>query len=164
MDSRSRWNRVRTASLLPGYPSGVLIAVGEPLTLRIRNTVDAIAPASEAAEAWMQEQQFSADASFFVNLVIEELVTNCIKYGYDDAGEHTIDVMLSVADHILTMLVVDDGHAFDPLATPPPDLSLEIEDRPIGGLGIHLLRELADELYYERRDGTNRLTLTKRIP
>jgi anti-sigma regulatory factor (Ser/Thr protein kinase) len=61
------------------------------------------------------------------------------------------------------MLVVDDGHAFDPLDVKPPNLSAEIEDRQIGGLGIHMLRELADNISYERRDGTNRVTLTKRI-
>ena len=138
--------------------------MGEPLTLRLCNTMDAIAPANEAAEAWLSKQQISPEISFFISLAIEELVTNCIKYGYDDAGEHIIDIVLSVADHTLTMTVVDDGHPFDPLSVPPPDLSLAIEDRPIGGLGIHMLRELADSMTYERRDATNRLTLVKRLP
>src|SRR5947208_3667670 len=138
--------------------------VGESLTLHVRNSDEAIPPANEAAEAWLGTQQVSPDAAFLVSLAIEELVTNCIKYGYDDAGEHTVEIVLSVADHALTMVVVDDGHAFDPLAAPPPDLTLGIEDRPIGGLGIHLLRELADDVRYERRDGANRLTLTKLMP
>jgi serine/threonine-protein kinase RsbW len=138
--------------------------MGEPLTLLVRNTVDAILPANNAAEAWLAGQEISPEVSFFVGLAIEELVTNCIKYGYDDAAEHTIDIVLSVADHTLTMTVVDDGHPFNPLSAPPPDLSLAIEDRPIGGLGIHMLRELTDNMTYERRDGTNRVTLTKRMP
>jgi serine/threonine-protein kinase RsbW len=137
--------------------------VGEPLTLQVRNTVDAIAPANEAAEAWLREQGAAPEFAFFVSFAIEELVTNCIKYGYDDASEHAIQIVLSVANHTLTMLVVDDGHAFDPLTAPPPDLSSELEQRDVGGLGIHLLRELADEVSYERRDGANRLTLTKRM-
>jgi serine/threonine-protein kinase RsbW len=138
--------------------------MGEPLTLHVRNAIDAILPANNAAEAWLAGQEISPEASFFVGLAIEELVTNCIKYGYDDAAEHTIDIALSVADHTLTMTVVDDGHPFNPLSAPHPDLSLAIEDRPIGGLGIHMLRELTDNMTYERRDGTNRLTLTKRMP
>ncbi len=141
-----------------------MIVVGEPLTLHLGNTMDAIAPANEAAEAWLSGQQISPEVSYFISLAIEELVTNCIKYGYDDAGEHMIDIELSVADHRLTMVVVDDGHPFDPLSVPPPDLSLAIEDRPIGGLGIHMLRELADSMTYERRAATNRLTLVKRLP
>lgn len=139
------------------------MAAGEDLTLEVRNARDAIVPASAAAEAWLQQRQPSSEALYFVLLAIEELVTNCIKYGYDDAGEHTIIIRLSVADQILTVTVIDDGRPFDPLALPPPDLSLDIKDRPIGGLGIFLLRKLADESHYEWRDGRNRLTLEKRM-
>jgi anti-sigma regulatory factor (Ser/Thr protein kinase) len=135
----------------------------ETCTLHVRNAIDAIGPATEQAEAWMADQRVSADASYLVSLAIEELVTNCIKYGYDDTAEHIVDIVLSVEDASLTMEVVDDGHAFNPLAAPPPDLSLSLEDRPLGGLGIHLLRELADKMTYERRDGTNRLVLMKQM-
>jgi anti-sigma regulatory factor (Ser/Thr protein kinase) len=139
------------------------MVVSEPLTLQVRNAFDAIWPAKKAAEEWLARQQISADVSFLVSLAIEELVTNCIKYEYDDSGEHTIQITLSRVDQMLTMLVVDDGHAFDPLAATPPNLDLDIEDRLIGGLGIHMLRELANNVTYERHDGTNRVTLTKRI-
>ena len=61
------------------------------------------------------------------------------------------------------MEVIDDGHAFNPLEAPTPDLSLAMENRPLGGLGIHLLRKLADGITYERRNGTNRVVLTKRM-
>lgn len=137
--------------------------MGDSLTLEVRNSRDAIAPASEAAEAWLMRHEPSPEALYFLLLAIEELVTNCIAYGYDDAGEHTIALSLSVADHKLTMTVIDDGHPFDPLAAPPPDLSLDIQHRPLGGLGIFLLRELADHMAYEHLDNTNRLTLTKRM-
>jgi len=135
----------------------------ETFNLRVVNTVEAIPPASEAAEAWLAERQVAPNVVFLVILAIEELVTNCIKYGYDDADAHTIDIELSVDASKLTMVVADDGHPFDPLAATPPDLSLAIEDRPIGGLGIHMLRELTDEMTYERRDGANRVTLIKRV-
>jgi anti-sigma regulatory factor (Ser/Thr protein kinase) len=137
--------------------------VGESLTIEVKNTRDAIAPAAEKAEAWLLAYDPPPKALYLVPLAIEELVTNCIHYGYDDAGEHTIVIMLSVADQTLTMTVVDDGHEFDPLARETPDLTLPAEDRPIGGLGIHLLRSLSDDMAYERRDGMNRLTLTKRL-
>ncbi len=131
--------------------------VGESLTLEVRNSLDAIAPASGKAEAWLKRHQASSPALNLVLLAIEELVINCIQYGYDDVNEHTITVVLSIEDKNLTINVLDDGHPFDPLAAPEPDLSLEIGDRPIGGLGIHLLRQLADHMAYERLDGTNRL-------
>ena len=139
------------------------MSVGESLTLQLENTNEAIGPATETAEAWLGVRQLSPDVSYLVSLAIEELVTNCIKYGYDDDGEHNIDIVLSVSDQALTMLVVDDGRPFDPLALTTPDLSLEIEDRPIGGLGIHLLKELSDDIQYERHEGMNRLTVIKRF-
>jgi anti-sigma regulatory factor (Ser/Thr protein kinase) len=125
--------------------------------------MDAIAPATAQAESWLAEHQVSFEAMYLASLAIEEVVTNCIKYGYDDAKDHTVDVTFSVADGALTIEVVDDGNPFNPLEAPRPDLSLAMEDRPIGGLGLHLLRELADQVSYERRDGTNRLSLTKRM-
>jgi serine/threonine-protein kinase RsbW len=137
--------------------------VGESLTIEVKNTDDAIAPATEKAEAWLEAYDPSPKALYLVPLAIEEIVTNCIHYGYDDAGEHTIVITLSVADQTLTLTVEDDGHEFDPMARETPDLTAPVEERPIGGLGIHLLRNLSDGMAYERRDGMNRLTLTKRL-
>ena len=133
------------------------------MTLRVPSAIKAIGPATEQAESWLAGQQVSPDAVYLVSLAIEELVTNCIKYGYDNSNDHTVDIALSVDAGVLRMEVVDDGRAFNPLEVAAPDVSLAMEDRPIGGLGIHLLRELSDEVRYERRDGTNRLTLTKRV-
>ena len=133
------------------------------LTLHVPGTMDAIHPATVQAEAWLVKQQVSFEAMYLVSLAIEELVTNCIKYGYKDAKDHTIDFVLNVEDGTLRMDVIDDGNPFNPLDAPRPDLTLPPERRPIGGLGLHLLRELADDMRYERRDGTNRLSMTKRM-
>ena len=142
---------------------GVQNRLGESLTIEVKNTHDAIAPAAEKAEAWLEAYDPSPKAMYLVPLAIEEIVTNCIHYGYDDADEHTIVITLSVADETLTITVVDDGHEFDPLAREGPDLTAPAEGRPIGGLGIHMLRSLSDGMAYERRGGTNHLTLTKRL-
>ena len=133
--------------------------------LRVRSTLDAIVAATEQAEAWLAGQRVPPEASYLATLAIEELVLNCIKYGYggDNAADHAVDVVLSVSGGALSIEVVDDGGAFNPLDAPVPDLSAPTVARPIGGLGIHLLRELADEMTYERRDGTNRVVLTRRI-
>jgi anti-sigma regulatory factor (Ser/Thr protein kinase) len=137
--------------------------VGESLTIEVRNSPDAIAPASARAEAWLQPFQPSPQVENLVFLAFDELVTNCIKYGYDDAHDHTIVFVLSFDDHNLNIDVIDDGRPFNPLSAPEPDLSLQLDDRAIGGLGIHLLRKMADHMAYERRDGANRLRITKRI-
>lgn len=137
--------------------------MSENLTLHLRSDIGAIAPASAEAEAWLEKQGMRVDVGFLVGLAFEELVTNCINHGYDDDAEHVIEIVLSVAQRILTILVVDDGRAFDASKAPPPDLTLTLEERPVGGLGIHLLRELTDNMSYERRGGKNRLTLTKKL-
>lgn len=154
---------LESALIIFEFSSGAQNIVGESLTIEVRNSPDAIAGASATAEGWLESYHPSPKVLNLVLLAIEELVTNCIQYGYDDAHEHTVLIVLSMNDSNLTMNVVDDGHPFDPLTLPPPDSSLDIGDRPIGGLGIYLLRQMADHIEYERRDGTNRLTLTKRM-
>ena len=137
--------------------------MSEPLKLRITNAVAAIGPASDAATAWLEANEIPPDAALLANLAIEELVTNCIKYGYADANEHLIDVDMRVSDGRLVVQVTDDGRAFNPMEAPAPDLSLPIEERPIGGLGLYLLRTLSDAMTYERRGHLNCVTLLKRL-
>jgi len=159
----SRPSPMELALIIAAIPTGVQNIVGDSLTIEVPNSRDAIAPASAQAEGWLQPYQPSPQAVNLALLAIEELLTNCIEYGYDDANEHTIIIVLSIHDQDLTITVIDDGHPFDPLTAPPPDFSLPVQDRPIGGLGIHMLRHLSDHIAYERRDGTNRITVTKRI-
>ena len=113
--------------------------------------------------AWLQSKQAGVAGEFFANLVVDELVTNCIKYAYSDAREHVIEVELQIANGDLTVTVVDDGQPFNPLTVPTPDTSLAIEERPLGGLGLHLLRQLSDGMSYERRGNQNRVVLVKRL-
>ena len=135
--------------------------MGESFSMEVRNRNEAIGPAMEAAEGWLEEAAAGPKVVYFVNLAIEEIVTNCINYGYSDEREHIIEIVMRVEDGRLTLRIVDDGDAFDPLAAPEPDFSIRVQDRREGGLGIHLLRNLADHISYERRDGHNKITLVK---
>jgi anti-sigma regulatory factor (Ser/Thr protein kinase) len=135
----------------------------EPLRLVIKNSFEEIARASETVTEWLEARKVAPAASYLANLAIEELITNCIKYGYEDQREHDIEIYLSVADAQMALIVSDDGHAFNPLEAPEPDINLPIEDRPVGGLGLHLLRKLADHIKYERNEGQNRVTILKRL-
>ena len=133
------------------------------LTLRIKSALAEIPAASEAASRWLADHNAPPAADYFANLTIEELVTNCIKYGYDDSAEHFIEVELKLSAGELVLTVTDDGHPFDPLELPEPDTNLPLEDRLSGGLGIHLLRKMSDRMHYARADGKNRLTLSKSL-
>ena len=153
----------RPALIILAISTGVRQPVGESLMIEVPAKCDAIATATARAENWLQSHQASTRALNLVRLAIEELVTNCIKYGFNDAEVHTILVTLSIDQENLTVTVIDDGQPFDPLGAPLPDLSLRVQDRPVGGLGIQLLRQLSDLINYERRDGVNRFTLVKRL-
>ena len=131
------------------------------LTLRIKNAFTEIPPVSETASNWLAERNAPPAADYLANLALEELITNCIKYGYDDDGEHVIEIELNFSGGELVLTLVDDGHPFNPLELPEPDTDLPVEDRPIGGLGIHLLRKMSDRMEYARLENQNRLTLRK---
>jgi anti-sigma regulatory factor (Ser/Thr protein kinase) len=92
---------------------------------------------------------------------LEELVTNCIKYGYDDSAQHVIQVSVQLSESGMILVVEDDGHPFNPLEQAGPDTTLPMEKRPIGGLGIHMLRKMSDRMVYAREGGRNRVTLHK---
>jgi serine/threonine-protein kinase RsbW len=137
------------------------VGVTEPLRLKIPRTFDAIHPASETATAWLQALHVPDEAMTLAALAIEELATNCIKYDGTNPGD--IEVEMQVADGRLTVVVTDDGWPFNPLERPAPDTSLPIQEREIGGLGLHLLRTLSDEMSYERRGERNRVTIVKKV-
>lgn len=133
------------------------------LVLELPSEFSALAPASAQVRSHLAESGAPDAASFLAELVIEELVTNTIKYGYDTPGPHRIQVSVVFSAAKLTITVRDDGHPFDPLAQPAPDTTLEAEERGIGGLGIHLVRQMSDEVRYERRGESNVVTVTKRF-
>ena len=83
--------------------------------------------------------------------------------GFDDDGHHEIDMRYAIEGGELVTEIVDDGLPFNMLEKEDPDLSLSIEDKPIGGLGVYLVKQLTDSQHYERRDDKNHLVLRKRI-
>ena len=117
---------------------------------------------SRLVDAFGVAEGLQPDAIFSVNLALDEVVTNIIRYAHDDGRQHPIVVRLTLEPGVLTAEVEDDGRAFNPLEAPAPDLHASIEDRPIGGLGIHLVRSVMTSVEYRREDGRNLLTMKKR--
>lgn len=105
------------------------------------------------------------DILFKIELVLEELLTNVIHYAYnvDDNGD--MEVGCSLADDSTFHLFIHDwGRPFDPLARQDPDITQGIDERGIGGLGIHLVRRMVDQITYQREAGSNVLNLYFHIP
>ncbi len=96
-----------------------------------------------------------------VKLAIEELVTNIILYAYGEQKNQTIQIEMECQGKRLKITVTDSGIPFNPLEKKDPDLSLSLEDRPIGGLGIFLVKQLMNEVYYERSSEKNIFTMIK---
>jgi len=96
-----------------------------------------------------------------MNIVLDELLTNTVSYGLAGraGGEVKIDAEL-LPDRLIVTLT-DNGKAFNPLGMAAPDVTLSIEARPIGGLGILFVRQMLDDLKYHRRGDNNVLVLTK---
>ena len=92
------------------------------------------------------------------------MITNIIKYGYDDSLSHDITVTLTHESRRLIIRIEDDGHQFNPLSLPPPDTSPHLEKRKIGGLGIHLVRHTVDSMRYQRQVDRNVLDIIIRLP
>jgi serine/threonine-protein kinase RsbW len=116
------------------------------------------------AERFGQAQQLSEDEVMSINLVLDEVVTNVIDHGFEGiTGRPEIRLTMTLEGDQLTIQVEDNGRAFDPLQAAPPDLDAPLEDRPVGGLGIHIVRSVMTTVEYDRRGGRNVLTMHKTI-
>ena len=116
------------------------------------------------AERFGEAQQLSDDDVMAINLVLDEVVTNVIDYGFEGFdGEPEIRLTMTLEENELTIRIEDNGRAFDPLQAEAPDLDLPLEDRPVGGLGIHIVRSVMNTVEYDRRGGRNVLTMHKTI-
>ncbi len=135
-----------------------------PLRLTLGNRLEELARLTTAIQQFLTARGAPESVVFAAHLVAEEMVTNIIKYGYDDAGAHRIEVVLTLEPGRLAIRIEDDGHPFNPLDLAPPDITVPLEQRRIGGLGIHLVRRTADAMAYRREDGRNVLTIAIRMP
>jgi len=130
----------------------------------VANDISELERLYRGVSQFCQEHELSADIEGDLNLALEEIVVNVIRYGHPEGGKHEIQVWLSLEQDCVVATVEDDGLPFNPLEAPEPDLDSPIETRPIGGLGIHLVRNITDSLAYCRSEGRNRLVMRKQVP
>ena len=134
--------------------------MSEQLVLNRQATVDEIEIILEAVEYFGEQEDWEPALTFKVKLAIEELGINVVNHGRVDKTPE-IEIVVNSSPEKLSITMKDDGRPFDPLHdAPEPDLTSALEDRPIGGLGIHFVRERMDEMSYRHEDGKNCLALT----
>ena len=132
------------------------------LQFSVVNDLREIAVAADKIEEFCSVNGIPPATAYAVNLSVDELLTNTISYGYEDSEEHRIDLMIRLDGDLLALEISDDGVEFEPDSAEDPDTDASIEDRPIGGLGIFLARQMMDSFDYRRDEGRNIVTLTKK--
>lgn len=148
--------------LVLGY-TGPKEAHERSLFALLRNDLAELQWLNQLVSDFAEHHGLPSELVFRLTLVLEEIITNVISYGYEDAMEHEISVRLSWEDPDMKIEVEDDGRPFNPLEAPPPDMVKPLAERPVGGLGIHLVREMMDKLEYRRENDKNLLVLKTRV-
>jgi len=137
--------------------------VNDRLSVALKNDLSEIERLSRVVAEFGARNRISEEIVFDLNLSLEEIICNVISYAYDDENEHEINISVWLEDGELTAEVKDDGRPFNPLEIPEPDIGLPLDERPIGGLGMHLVRNLMDRLEYSRLGDKNILVVKKRM-
>jgi serine/threonine-protein kinase RsbW len=140
----------------------------ETRQLTLPGTDEGVRRALDAVAALWSEHGLSRAVTWPVDVSLDEVLANVVHHGLTGRGEEAfLELVLSLDTAVVPpsceLVVSDDGPEFDPLAADRPDTTLAVDDRPIGGLGISLVRRLMDDVSYERRDGRNHLRLRRRL-
>ncbi len=135
----------------------------ERFSRRTASTFEDLSICRQECNAFLAGQNISEEVLYAVNLVIEEIVTNTIKYGYKGESGRFIDVDVSLQSNELTLEIIDEGPAFDPFSYVSPHEHLPLIERPIGGLGLSLVKNLMDTCAYRRDGERNVMFFTKRL-
>lgn len=134
------------------------------LEVRLGNDYSELPRLITSVDQFLQSHAVPGDVTYKAHLALEEMCTNVIKYGYDDEAAHEILVLLRWQPGLLTLRIEDDGHEFDPLASATPDLDKPLAERPIGGLGIHLVKKSVSTIRYVRENDRNILEMGLEYP
>ncbi len=132
------------------------------VALRVESAVADLPEVHAAVEALGRREGWTDELAFQIPLVIEEVVLNVVHHG-QAAGDDLIEIFVASAPKLVSVAISDGGRSFNPLTDGSgADLDASIQDRQVGGLGLHLVRTLMDELEYRRENGRNCLALVKR--
>jgi anti-sigma regulatory factor (Ser/Thr protein kinase) len=132
-------------------------------TFELKSDLSELDTLCEELENFGNKFGFSKKLIFEINLALDELFTNIISYGFNDGKEHIVKVTLMPQNDDLCLCIEDDGKPFNPIEFETPDVSCSVEECKIGGLGIHIMKKLIDEVCYERCGDKNVLNLKKKV-
>ncbi len=134
------------------------------LSITLQNRISELEKLNRKLRAFGEGIGLPKAYTFQINLAVEELFTNIVKYGYADDDTHIIAVAVSCNEGKITIRVEDNGIPFDPAAKRTSKVKDPVENCKIGGLGLHLVKKIMDDIVYERCEGKNVIVMTKNIP
>ncbi len=129
----------------------------------LKNHLDELKRISVILEEFAMSNGVPPDALFDINLSVDELVTNVILYAFEDDEHHDIYLNLENEDDTVKIEIIDDGKEFNPFEKEDPDISLSIEKRQIGGLGIYFVKQKMSFFDYQRQNGKNHIILRRKF-
>ena len=129
----------------------------------LANDISEISRLADFVEEIGNDFSLTPDIVFNLNLVLEEAVVTVINYAYPKEDHQWIYLSAKLQDGTIILVLTDTGKEFDPTMAPEADITLSADEREIGGLGIFLIRQIMNEVKYERIDGKNVLTLEKKL-
>ncbi len=128
-----------------------------------RHDLREIAKVNQEFQKFAEEHGIPVEVGRKISILFDDLLNNVISYAFPDDDAHEIEIRTELAINRLTVTISDDGIPFNPLGAGTPDTGLPLDKRALGGLGIHLIRNLVDDMSYQRRVERNVLTLVKHI-
>lgn len=139
--------------------------MADSISFRLTNKMNCFKCFQPKVEELGESHGLSTKVIFHLTLCLDELVTNIIDYGYADYDEHPIDVTIRIDGDVIHISVIDDAEPFNIMEAPEPELDtpLEERERPIGGMGIHIVKNMMDTIEYKREEDKNILLLSKKI-
>ena len=133
-------------------------------TLHVAASAAGIAAAADGLAKYWEEAGFDPESAWPFHVALDEILSNIVRHGGPQGREPLIEVSFAIAAAGPEVTIVDDGPGFDPLDVPEPDLTSSIDQRQPGGLGVHLVTRLMDRVEYARREGSNHLVISRRVP
>lgn len=140
------------------------VPIPNPLIISFQNDIEELKKLQQVVGIFSKQYNLTSDTKNSINLVLEELLSNTIFYGFNDNNPHFIYVKLEHLVHRVMVRVEDDGRPFNPLKDAPETSQHEdIQDQPVGGLGINIVRNMVSDIAYHRMDNKNVVTITKEL-
>lgn len=130
----------------------------------IPGLISEIESLTEALRGWAERRGIPARTVNSIILMLDELLTNVVMHGYGDDDSGEIEVTVLTIENGVEVIIRDSAHAFDPFSIAEPDTTLDVDERDIGGLGVHFVRKMADSFAYRRDGDINEVRFCKSFP